>query len=105
MLEVFVNSYRTWLLLLIVIIAGLLSGCDTDNPVAPAATATPTLTPVPPVADSGGGESDQPEAVPATAETAPEATPFDLTQLHATDPSSVNLASGRPTVLEFFAFW
>ena len=27
------------------------------------------------------------------------------TELHATDPASVNLASGKPTLVEFFAFW
>ena len=27
------------------------------------------------------------------------------TELHATNPASVNLASGKPTLVEFFAFW
>ena len=27
------------------------------------------------------------------------------TELHATDPATVNLASGKPTLVEFFAFW
>ncbi|HEY4665685.1 MAG TPA: hypothetical protein VIH26_00145 [Anaerolineales bacterium] len=27
------------------------------------------------------------------------------TELAATDPATVNLASGKPTLVEFFAFW
>jgi hypothetical protein len=25
--------------------------------------------------------------------------------LHATDPATVNIASGKPQLIEFFAFW
>jgi hypothetical protein len=39
--------------------------------------------------------------VPATATEAPVVSP----ELHATDPSSVNLASGQVQLVEFFAFW
>ena len=47
--------------------------------------------------------TDQPEVnnVPATATEAPVVSP----ELHATDPSSVNLASGQVQLVEFFAFW
>jgi hypothetical protein len=93
-----------WLPMLVVVSAVVVSGClPVDN--VPLPTATPTFTPESQPEQDNSGDSNQPEAVPTTGDTAPEATPFDLTQLHATDPSSVNLASGRPTVLEFFAFW
>lgn len=35
----------------------------------------------------------------------PSATPTARPGLEATDPESVNLVSGKPTLLEFFAFW
>jgi hypothetical protein len=44
----------------------------------------------------------QPEPYPGPQEAAP---PPVKTELEATDPSTVNLASGEPQLLEFFAFW
>jgi hypothetical protein len=35
----------------------------------------------------------------------PERTPTVREGLQATDPGSVVLASGRPQLIEFFAFW
>jgi hypothetical protein len=35
----------------------------------------------------------------------PSATPTARPGLEATDPETVDLASGKPTLLEFFAFW
>lgn len=95
---------RYWLPVLLVLSAVVVSGCLPDEmptQVVPTPTFTPDVQPV----DSDGGEGDAPEAVPATPETIPEATPYDLTQLHATDPTTVTIASGRPVLLEFFAFW
>jgi len=31
--------------------------------------------------------------------------PTPRLELHASDPTAVNLASGGPTLVEFFAFW
>jgi hypothetical protein len=103
-LEVFVKQSRTWLPMLLVISALIASGClPNEMPTQP--TATPTYTPEPQPMDDLDNGGDAAEADPPSADTAPEATPFDLTQLHATDPDTVNLGSGRPVLLEFFAFW
>ena len=40
-----------------------------------------------------------PESVPA------DVRPTPRPELSATEPSTVNLASGKPVLLEFFAFW
>lgn len=97
------NKPRTWLPVLLIITAVVASGCQSS--VLPPPTPTPTFTAVPQPVDTGDGEGDPPAAVPAATDAIPEATPYDLTQLHATDPTTVNTASGRPMVLEFFAFW
>jgi len=48
-----------------------------------------------------------PAALPPTAQVVPAqpAAPTIRTELAATDPTTVNLASGKPTLVEFFAFW
>lgn len=51
--------------------------------------------------DSSPKESLQPSASPSPEETAPP----PKTELEATDPSTVNLASGELQLIEFFAFW
>jgi hypothetical protein len=92
------------LLLLAACTGGLPAGqSDTDSNVVeppPAPSATPTATkPSSPDSDSmqdSGDEASPPE---------PSATPTVRPGLEATDPESVNLASGKPTLLEFFAFW
>ncbi len=63
----------------------------------PAPSATPTAT----QASSSDSDSMQDEASPPE----PSATPTARPGLEATDPESVNLTSGVPTLLEFFAFW
>jgi hypothetical protein len=61
-----------------------------------------------------GGRPSQPAAVePASATAPPEpqqaagppAVPAIRQDLAATDPTQVALGSGRPTLVEFFAFW
>jgi hypothetical protein len=89
--------------MLLAIVALAVSGCLPDE--MPTAVPTPTFTVAPQPDDNGEGNSGQSDAAPTQEETIPEPTPFDLTQLHATDPTTVNLASGKPTLLEFFAFW
>jgi hypothetical protein len=41
----------------------------------------------------------------ATGQAQDMATPTARAGLEATDPTGVNLASGKPTLVEFFAFW
>jgi len=76
---------------------------------APQTTAQ-VLPPAPPASETSAlpVESDAPapdseQAAPVEQEPAP---PFEVRQgLAATDPATVNLASGTPTLVEFFAFW
>jgi hypothetical protein len=48
-------------------------------------------------------------AAPATRTSAPETTQVAGTtpraEMHATDPTTVELAAGKSTLVEFFAFW
>ena len=98
------NKSKIWLPMILVISAVVASGClPQEMPTQP--TATPTFTPEPQPMDDQGDGGEAQEADPPSADIAPEPTPFDLTQLHATDPTTVNTGSGRPMVLEFFAFW
>jgi len=88
----------------------LLSACA---PSAPAPTPTPIL---PPVAPEPVENQEAPVA-PTVAAQAATAQPTDGptavaivptsrgNDLHATDPVAVNVASGRPQLIEFFAFW
>ena len=49
---------------------------------------------------------EAPEATTVVEPTAEPAPPVEIRQeLAATDPATVNLASGTPTFVEFFAFW
>lgn len=77
----------------------------------PKAVPTPDLVVEPPAA------SPLPSELPAVSPTLPAATGISATavpvaaptsrgpDLVATDPTTVNLQSGTPTLLEFFAFW
>jgi hypothetical protein len=44
-------------------------------------------------------------APPPVTEPSPDVVPTPREGLEATDPSTVVLASGKPTLVEFFAFW
>ena len=65
----------------------------------------------PPMDDTTPVQEEAPEAAPAAAtDEAPAEEPMAAptsrgTQLAATDPNTVNLASGEPQLIEFFAFW
>lgn len=76
--------------------AGMLAACQPAT--APAAT---TVAPAGPTAAS---PPTAPATVAATAEAAATGRPL-RTALEATDPTTVSLANGRPTLVEFFAFW
>ena len=79
---------------------------------APSPVASPVgpADPEQPAAASGAGTAESPQLAPSAAPTiqvAPSqpAPPTVRTELAATDPATVNLASGKPTLVEFFAFW
>jgi hypothetical protein len=57
-----------------------------------------------PVVESTEAGQDEPTTVPPT-EAPTETTPLGDPELHATNPVSVNLASGKVQLVEFFAFW
>jgi uncharacterized membrane protein len=73
-----------------------------DPPAMPSATpsSTPELADVSPAGTEAVQDAE--EQVPPPE---PSATPTARPGLEATDPESVHLASGKPTLLEFFAFW
>ncbi len=106
---------RKTLLTLGLLIVFMLSACIPATPapepppeVAPAETTQEEAPPVP-----AATEAEAPAAAPTEAEAPAEesaeepvavATPRG-NDLHATDPGTVNVASGKPQLIEFFAFW
>jgi len=83
--------------------AALLAACTTGSP-AMADTAVPVTAIVPTEAPAVSPSALATVAeIPAPTE-APTPRPVK-TALEATDPATVVLASGRPTLVEFFAFW
>ena len=87
------------------VVSAILLGCSSPSPTLPAATAPgPTSAPSPTAAQDEQGL--HPELGAGEAVQAPQApTPTVRAGLHATDPNGVVLAAGRPTLVEFFAFW
>jgi hypothetical protein len=49
--------------------------------------------------------SETPMPTQSSEESPGDTTPRGCPELHATDPSTVNLASGEVQLVEFFAFW
>jgi hypothetical protein len=117
-LKYFIQKKPVFLIVvLIILVVFLLSACATQaGPTQPAfqgsvpsveetALATPpeegeivgsivaTLSPVP---------ADAASAAPSPE---PVIQPTPRLELHATDPSGVTLAAGKPQLIEFFAFW
>lgn len=78
----------------------ILAACSSSSPVAsPAETlgeAAPAADPTTsqPVEEAQAGDTDSPAAPPTPRQ-----------DLHASDPSTVSLASGQLQLVEFFAFW
>jgi hypothetical protein len=78
----------------------------------PASAPEPTHTPLPAPSEVlptkaptwGPADAPRPEAAPPT-EGPPPPTPTTREGLQASDPGGVDLASGTPTLVEFFAFW
>ena len=93
------KSNRKAVLVLWMLSAMLLAACGQASAGAIAPTEESTAEP-PLVVDRG-----------ATAATATPPQPLDLASptarrgLEATDPTTVRLDAGRPTLVEFFAFW
>ena len=110
MLEV--KIVKTWIPIAL-LLALLLGACSGGASVtqAPAPGAEPDNLNPPTEAVPTVVSSDPTEAVPAeeptAAEPAPSPQPTATIQqgLRASDPTNVNLASGKPTLVEFFAFW
>jgi hypothetical protein len=106
---------RKTLLSLGLLIVFILSAC---TPATPAPETPPDAAPeVAPVENS---QEEAPPAPEATVAEAPAAAPTETeapveepvavatargNDLHATDPATVNIASGKPQLIEFFAFW
>jgi hypothetical protein len=95
----------------------ILTGCapaevvNTPTDLNPAAveSQTPEIAPTdtsrPDVADSvtqPNTSEQQPTKTPLQTDTLPV---LPKEELQATDPTTVSLASGKPTLVEFFAFW
>jgi hypothetical protein len=104
---------QRWMLLMI---AGLLlAACapaatpQTAQPEAPvqaAATAKPAATqPTSQEAPTEIAATDVPAAAPTDAPAAAPTKKPVKTELEATDPATVQLAAGKPQLVEFFAFW
>ena len=80
----------------------LLAACGPADEI-PVLTATQSAPSVPPVAT----EPPAPIVTEAPQQVATEASAFVPRgpNLEASDPTTVNLASGTPALVEFFAFW
>jgi hypothetical protein len=75
-------------------------------PAQPNSGEQPATATVTPISDAGEAAPTPTAVVPDGMQPqAPVATPTARPGLEATDPDSVDLASGKPTLLEFFAFW
>ena len=83
-----------------------LAACSSSAPVTPPAQAVGEATPVAeaatsqPVAGASPTEASTDPAAPAEV-----VKPTPRPDLHASDPSTVSLASGQLQLVEFFAFW
>ncbi len=103
------------LMMFLAITTLVLTACSTgDSPVdAPDAAAGGQVSqdaiPVPDEASSANAAStdgdEQPEMGSDEAAESVEPPPEPRTELEATDPSTVMLASGSPQLVEFFAYW
>jgi hypothetical protein len=66
--------------------------------------AAPPITVQSPASETGAPPVAGPAVSTPSASAQPTARPV-RTELAATDPATVNLASGKPTLVDFFAFW
>jgi len=106
------RSKANFIVLGIVVLTGLLlAACtgasqqvDRDDPSVDIASQQQEVDEGAPVENVEVSEGE--DAAPAPPESAPtDVKPTPRPELSATEPSTVNLASGKPVLLEFFAFW
>ncbi len=84
----------------------VLAACSSSAPVAPPAEAVGEATPVTdPASSQPVGEASPTEASADPAAPVQDVKPTPRPDLHASDPSTVSLASGQLQLVEFFAFW
>ncbi len=97
-----------------VVITGLLlAACtstsqqvDRDDPSADIASQQQEADEGAPVGNVEVSEGEEAAPAPVLPESAAvDVRPTPRPELSATDPSTVNLVSGKPVLLEFFAFW
>jgi multidrug efflux pump subunit AcrA (membrane-fusion protein) len=89
---------RLPIILLTLMAVVVVAGCGAA-PATPAEVAAPPATQAPPPQ----AQTAAPSEMPAKPEAA--STPTARAGLEATDPTGVALASGKPALVEFFAFW
>ena len=98
----------------IVVLTGLLlAACtgasqqvDRDDPSVDIASQQQEVDESAPVENAEVSEGEDAAPAPELPESAPaDVRPTPRPELSATEPSTVNLASGKPVLLEFFAFW
>jgi hypothetical protein len=80
---------QNWMALLIGAVALAACAAPATASPAPSGVRAPTESPAP-----------RPTALPTDAGPTRDPDPF-----HPSDPAAVNLAAGRPQLVEFFAFW
>ena len=84
-----------------IVVGGLAAACagPAARPVEPAPTVVDAA-----LMEATAAPAEEPSPVPALPPTAGP-TPTVRPGMEATDPTTVVLASGEPTFVEFFAFW
>lgn len=96
------RSFRISRFLTIVPLLVVVVGCSPTRQIAP--TPTESIDPVETAtATSVPSETPMEQAEPAQIPTEPK--PVPRAGLAATDPNSVQIGSGEPLLIEFFAFW
>jgi hypothetical protein len=84
--------------------AGVVGEPPTATVTPASSTATPTPLPASQTEAEGTDQADV-DPTPTATPSPPPATPTARPNLEATDPTTVTLGAGRPTLIEFFAFW
>ena len=83
-----------------------LAACSNSAPLTSPAEAVGEATPVAdPASNQPVAEASPTEASPDPAAPAEVVKPTPRPDLHASDPSTISLASGQLQLVEFFAFW
>jgi hypothetical protein len=96
-----IEMYRTWKLLPVVALcAVVVAGCGSPTP---AAVIEPEIKPTVVSTAAPSLPAEALDTPAASGEVGP--TPTLREGQEATDPATVNLASGKPTLVKFFAFW